>query len=240
MHSSRRNHIRRQIAVALFASLSLGPAAGTDAGDAITDPGRIRRVAEDFVSRMGNGGEVFASAGHLDARLRLPACAGELTPFLSPGAAVRARTTVGVRCGAPAWTIYLPLSVESEAPVLIARRAMRRGEVPAAADFEQARRRVPGLAGDFVADPTMLGMHRLRRAIAAGQPLACAMLESPPLVRRGQQVTAVSRASGIEVRASADAMADATAGDRLRVRNPATGRVLEGTVQPDGTVAIPP
>ena len=39
---------------------------------------------------------------------------------------------------------------------------------------------------------------------------------------------------------SADAMADATAGDRLRVRNPATGRVLEGTVQPDGTVAIPP
>jgi flagella basal body P-ring formation protein FlgA len=145
-----------------------------------------------------------------------------------------------VRCGSPAWTVWLPVAVESEAPVLVARRALSRGDVPAAADFEAARRRVPGLASEFVADTSVLGVHRLRRPIAAGEALAADLLESPPLVQRGQRVTAISRSAGIEVRVAADAMANAAAGDRLRLRNPATGRMLEGTVQPDGTVAIPP
>jgi flagella basal body P-ring formation protein FlgA len=230
----------RQTAVALLGALALLPATGAQPSTSTTDPADIRRAAEQFVRELGRDAAVFATAGHLDTRLRLPACAGELTPFLSPGAAVRARTTVGVRCGSPAWTVWLPVAVESEAPVLVARRSLSRGDVPAAADFESARRRMPGLASAFVSDASMLGVHRLRRPVAAGEALAADMLESPPLVRRGQRVTAVSRSAGIEVRVAADAMANATAGDRLRLRNPASGRVLEGTVLPDGTVAISP
>lgn len=231
----------RQIAVALLIAIAFAPGTGPHASGAFTEPTQIRQAAERFVAGLADGrGTVHATAGHLDARLRLPACAGELTPFLSPGAVVRARTTVGVRCASPAWSVYLPVSVESEAPVLVARRSLRRGEVPLAADFDRSRRRVPGLAAEFVAEPDALGGQRLRRAIAAGEPLATAMLESPPLVRRGQSVTAVTRAAGIEVRLSAEAMANAAAGDRLRLRNPTTGRLLDGTVQPDGTVEVRP
>ena len=229
----------RQIAVALL--VAPGPCATAHASGAFTEPAQIRQAAEQFVAAVAGGrGAVHATAGHLDARLRLPACVGELTPFLSPGAVVRARTTVGVRCVSPAWSVYLPVSVESEAPVLVARRALRRGEVPLAADFDRSQRRVPGLAAEFVADPQALGGLRLRRAVAAGELLATNMLELPPLVRRGQSVTAVTRGAGIEVRSSVEAMANAAAGDRVRLRNPATGRLLDGTVQPDGTVVVLP
>lgn len=231
----------RQIAVALLIAIGLAPGNGLHASGAFTEPARIRETAERYVAGLANArGNVHATAGHLDARLRLPTCAGELTPFLAPGAIVRARTTVGVRCVAPAWSVYLPVSVESEASVLVARRALRRGEVPFAADFDLQRRRVPGLATAFVTEPNSLGSQRLRRAMAAGEPLAAALLESPPLVRRGQSVTAVRRAAGFEVRSSAEAMVNAGAGDRLRLRNPSTGRLLDGTVQPDGTVEILP
>lgn len=241
MKSSRRIHVRCQTAVACLGVAALAPAGQAGASATYTEPAQIRRTAEQFIAGMGSdSGRVFATAGHLDSRLQLPACAGELTPFLSPGAAVRARTTVGVRCTAPSWSIYLPVAVESEAPVLVTRRSMRRGEVPTGADVEVVRRRVPGLASAFVSDVATLGLRRLRRAVAAGEALAGDMLESPPLVQRGQRVTAVSRGAGIEVRTDAEAMASAAAGDRLRLRNPATGRMLEGTVQPDGTVAIPP
>jgi flagella basal body P-ring formation protein FlgA len=117
---------------------------------------------------------------------------------------------------------------------------LRRGEVPLAADFDLARRRVHGLATAFVSDPDALEGQRLRRAMAAGEPLAVTLLESLPLVRRGQSVTAVTRAAGIEVRSAAEALGNAAAGERLRLRNPSTGRLLDGTVQPDGTVAILP
>lgn len=230
-----------QSAVAWLGVGATVPAIAAGAAGALTEPAQIRRAAEHFITQLAEGdGGVHATAGHLDARLRLPACAGELTPFLSPGATVRARTMVGVRCAAPAWTVHLPVVVESDSPVLVTRRPMRRGEVPTAADVETARRRVPGLASAFVADVTWLGEKRLRRSVGAGEALAAGMFESPPLVRRGQRVTAVSRTGGIEVRAAAEAMANAAAGDRLRLRNPDSGRVLEGTVQPDGTVAIQP
>jgi flagella basal body P-ring formation protein FlgA len=241
MRPSRQELVMRQTTVALLGALALASAAGSRASAASTDPADIRHAAEQYIRELaGNRGTVFATAGHLDARLQLPVCAGELTPFLSPGAVVRARTTVGVRCAGPAWTVWLPVAVDAEASVLVARRPLRRGDVPAAADFEPARRRVPGLASAFVTDAGVLGAQRLRRPIAAGEALEGDMLESPPLVRRGQRVTAVSRSAGIEVRVAADAMANAAAGDRLRMRNPLTGRMLEGTVQPDGTVTIPP
>jgi flagella basal body P-ring formation protein FlgA len=231
----------RQTAVTALCLGTLLPATVGGATTAYTEPEEIRRAAEQFVTGLaGTGQRVFATAGHLDARLRLAGCAGELTPFLSPGAPVRARTMVGVRCAHPAWSVYLPVAVETEASVLVARRSLQRGEVPAAADFDVAHRRVPGLASAFVSDAGVLGVRRLRRSLAAGEALAGDALESPPLVRRGQSVTAVSRAAGIEVRMAAEATANAGAGHRLRVRNPATGRMLEGTVQPDGTVVIPP
>jgi flagella basal body P-ring formation protein FlgA len=239
MQLPRRNHVTCQIAVALLVALGQGTTA--QASGAFTDPAQIRQAAERFVAGIADGrGTLHATAGHLDARLRLPACAGELTPFLSPGAVVRARTTVGIRCAAPAWSVYLPVSVESEAPVLVARRSLRRGEVPLAADFDRSQRRVPGLAQDFAAEPEALAGQRLRRPLAAGELLATNMLERPPLVQRGQSVTAVTRAAGIEVRSSVEAMASAAAGDRVRLRNPATGRLLDGTVQPDGTVEVLP
>lgn len=231
----------RQIAVAMLIASALARGTAAQASGALTEPAQIRDAAERYVAEMADGrGTVHATAGHLDARLRLPACAGELTPFLSPGAIVRARTTVGVRCVAPAWSVYLPVSVESEALVLVARRSLQRGEVPVATDFDLTRRRVPGLATAFVTKPDALDGRRLRRTIAAGEPLAASLLESLPLVRRGQSVTAFTRATGIEVRSVAEAMANAAAGERLRMRNPSTGRLLDGTVQPDGTVEILP
>jgi flagella basal body P-ring formation protein FlgA len=231
----------RQSAVASLCIGALLAMAVARASGAYTDPEQIRRAAERFITGQAvEGQRVFATAGHLDARLRLAECAGELTPFMSPGATVRARTMVGVRCTQPAWTVYLPVAVETEAAVLVARRSMSRGDVPTAADFEIAPRRVAGFAGGYVTEAATLGVQRLRRPLGAGEALAVDALVSPPLVRRGQSLTAVSRAAGIEVRMATEAMADAGAGDWLRVRNPVTGRMLEGTVQPDGTVAIRP
>lgn len=241
MHASRRIHVRRQIAVAWLGASVLASAERVAASTPYTDPAQIRSAAERFVTGLaGDDSGATATAGHLDPRLRLPACAGQLTPFLSPGATVRARTMVGVRCASPAWSVYLPVTVESEARVLVARRSMRRGEVPTAADVEVARRRVPGLASEFLVEGAELGRWRLRRPIGAGEALAGDMLESPPLVRRGQRVTAVSRSTGVEIRVTAEAMASAAAGDRLQLRNASSGKLLEGTVQPDGTVAIQP
>jgi len=151
---------------------------------------------------------------------------------------VRARTLIAVRCtAAGGWTIYVPVDVESDASVLVARRALARGEAPVPGDLESVRRTVPGLPTGFPAAAADLMGRRLRRPLAAGEVLAADLLAPALLVKRGQQVTVVAELSGIAVRASLLAMNDGAAGERIQARNPLSGRVVEGVVQPDGTLA---
>lgn len=207
-----------------------------------TDPELIRSTAERYVGRLSAGDvKVRATAGRLDERLNLAPCVGELTPSLPAGAAVRAKTLIAVRCtAAGGWTIYVPVAVESDATVLVARRALARGEAPLPADLEAVRRTVPGLPTGFPAAAADLMGRRLRRPLAAGEILAGDLLAPALLVKRGQQVTVVAELSGIAVRASLLAMTDGAAGERIQARNPLSGRVVEGVVQPDGTLAAAP
>ena len=214
-------------------------------GDALrTDPASIRAAAERHVVASAPapaGLRVHATAGRLDARLALAPCAMDLTPFLPPGGRLRARTLVGVRCAGPQpWTLWVPVDVETEGPVLIARRVLARGASPAAADVETVVRRVPGPPAQYLSAVADLEGRRLRRAVPAGQPLPVDALEDAPRVARGQQVTVVAATPGVGVRVAGVALASAAAGRRVQVRNVASGRVLEGTVAADGTVIVDP
>jgi flagella basal body P-ring formation protein FlgA len=233
--------VRRDIAALILGASALLATSAT-ATISRTDPQEIRQVAERFVAGLGTpGSTVHAVAGHLDPRLNLAPCVGVLTPYLPTGAAVRPRTVVGVRCpAAGGWSIFVPVAVESEAAVLVAKRTLSRGETPAAGDVEAVTRRVPGLGAQFPSRLADVSGRRLRRAVAAGQPLAADALAAPTLVERGAQVTAVAEVAGIAVRAGAVALEAGGQGDRVRVRNAVSGRVVEGTVQADGTVNIGP
>jgi flagella basal body P-ring formation protein FlgA len=235
--------MQRRLPIALVCALCGSALAGPVQGaSARTSPAQILATAEEFVTGLGAAGmSVRATAGPLDPRLSLAACAGDLTPFLPAGAAVRPRTSVGVRCpDAGGWSIYVPVAVEAETTVLVARRSLSRGEVPAAGDVDAVRRTVPGLGLQFVARAADISGRRLRLPVAAGQPIPVDALGAPMLVARGQQVTVISRGTAIAVRAGAVALENGGNGDRVRVRNAVSGRVVEGRVQPDGTVAANP
>jgi flagella basal body P-ring formation protein FlgA len=58
------------------------------------------------------------------------------------------------------------------------------------------------------------------------------------IVHRGQQVTLLSAAGPVEVRASGRAMVDGAAGSRIQVQNLSTLRVVEGVVESADRVRV--
>ena len=159
----------------------------------------LRHLAEQHVAQtQGTGpsaGKVEATATTLDDRLRLPYCA---TPeaFLPEGVEPAARMTVGVRCLQPSWRVYVPVTVRSEANILVLRNALPRGSRVLQADVAIELRQVAGFASQYVADAAVLEGHSLRQAVAPGTPLTRAMLVGEALVKRGQRVELVARAGG--------------------------------------------
>lgn len=201
----------------------------------------IQGAAESFVTSQlpPTRGKYYVSAGRLDARLRLANCGEALEVFVANNGTVQTRTTVGVRCNATGgWTVYVPVSVETEAPVLILRRALARRARIEAVDVELQTRRLPGIASNFVNDLNSLQGRRLRRALPAGSPVTTDVLDRAVLVQRGQNVTLIAATGGIEIRAQGKALADGSAHDRIRVQNVNSLKIVEGVVENGGMVRV--
>lgn len=231
-----------QTTTLVFYALALAaltrPASAAD----LAEPAMISAAAESAVRAQAGAAAKLLSlqAAPLDARLRVGACDRPLTAFLTDSSLLRAQTTVGVRCeGSVRWTIYTSVSVESQAAVLVARRALARNADISAADFQVQSRRVPGIVSAYVTDAGALTGQRLSRPVAAGEPLSFEALAPANLVHRGQQVVLVAHAGTLEVRMNAIALADGRASERIRVQNVSSQRVVEGVVRSENLVEAP-
>ena len=201
---------------------------------AIQDTVQLRELASAYVRALmpsSNGkGSLHAEAAALDPRLRLPACAAP-EAFSPPGAVPAARMTVGIRCTSPFWSIYVPVNIESESPVLVLRQALAAGSAVTSADVELRTQRLPGFTSRYVSDITALEGRHLKNAAGPGTTLTTDLLGSDVLIKRGQRVTLVAAAGGIEVRAQGEAIADATATGRVKVRNLDSQKIVEGRAE---------
>lgn len=170
----------------------------------------------------------------------LPACAGTVSAE-APGALRDGRAQLRLRCEAsPGWTRFLSLPVQRPGEVLVLRRALARGEPLSAELLSIEPRDLARLPGGLLSRPEQAQGQLARRALAAGSLLSQDMLMAPLAIRRGDSVTLVGNAAGLEVRAVGEALADAAEGARLKVRNRDSRRVVEGLARSGGRVEIAP
>ncbi|HAI47379.1 MAG TPA: flagella basal body P-ring formation protein FlgA [Stenotrophomonas sp.] len=169
----------------------------------------------------------------LDSALRLPAC----------GQGLRAQptgtSTVEVSCpDAGGWRLFVPVRVRRNQTVLILNRGISAGETLGAADITTAQRDVARIAGAALADPAVAVGRVARRTLSAGSLLSANDLVAQRLVRRGDNVSLVSRLGGVEVRVAGKAMADAGENERVSVENLSSRKIVQGTVAASGDVFV--
>jgi flagella basal body P-ring formation protein FlgA len=224
------------VAAALWLAVPL-----TSHAQAVQSIESIQAAAEKEVRALlpQSKARYYVTAARLDPRLRLAQCAAPLEAFVQNNSMLGARSTIGVRCGAQAqWTIYVGVNVETEASILVLRRALARRSPVAPDDVELQTRRLPGIESGFINDLGTLSGRRLRRALPAGSPLTAEELVPDVLVRRGQQVTLLASNGSIEIRAQGHALTEGGASDRIRVQNVNSLKVVEGVVENAGTVRV--
>ena len=201
----------------------------------------IQSAAEKAVTSLlpATHAKYFVAATRLDDRLRLAECSAPLEAKLTNGSMPGAKSIVGVRCPAPTqWTLYVPVTVEVEAPILVLRRALARRSPVDATDVELQTRRVAGTEAFFISDVGNLAGRRLKRALPAGTPLTADVLVPDVLVRRGQQVTLLAANGPFEIRAQGEALTDGAENDRIRVQNVTSHKIVEGVVENSSTVRV--
>jgi len=196
----------------------------------------IRAAALDH-ARAASPADAKLDGGRIDERLRLAACPAPLSTRTASTSA--SALSVEVRCDAVGWKLFVPVGVSVQVPVLVATRGLARGDAVSAADVQLQMRPRAGLGLSWVGSLDQVQGRALSRPVAAGSVLSPASFAASHLVRRGQSVTLVGISGGFEVRAQGKALADAGAGDRIRVQNLGSQRIVEGEVRADGSVVVP-
>lgn len=190
----------------------------------------IAAIRDAAIAAVGSDGQVEV---RLDPALQLPRCNGPLQGRANSG------TTVEVSCTDPAgWRLFVPVKVRRAQAVVVLTRTVPAGTVISADAVSTESRDMGRVTGGSLAVPADAVGKTARRTLVAGAVLSPADLVAVRLVRRGDTVTLVSGAGGIEVRASGRALGDAGESERLSVENLSSHRILQGYVGANGEVRV--
>ena len=209
------------------------------------DAALIRQSVEHHATRLleeapvaEGANRIEVRAGALDSRLSFQACAGPLEVELD-ATRMASRNNARVSCDAPSpWYLYVPVELAVYRDVVVATRPMRPGEIIGAGDVSLQERDVlrpssPGLGRLEDA----IGLE-LRRAVAANAVIGSGAVDLPLLVRRGDRISLGSRAGGLVVSVNGEALGNGRRGERIRVRNLQSQRVVEATVTGPGRAEV--
>jgi flagella basal body P-ring formation protein FlgA len=190
----------------------------------------VDSIRDTAIAAMG--ANVHAEAS-VDSRLRMAACSQPLA------ATVAGPTSVAVRCAdTPGWQLYVPVRVRREADVVVLAKPVR-GDEPIGPEHLAVQRRELGASdGPVVTDPAAVVGKRLRRAMPAGAMLEADDVGGEDALKRGDPVTLVSRAGGMEVRMGGRAMGAGKVGSTISVENTASRRIIRGRVVGPGLVEV--
>jgi flagella basal body P-ring formation protein FlgA len=141
-------------------------------------------------------------------------------------------TVGGVRKGSAVAT------VEVQGSYARAAHAIARDTVVTDADLEIVEGELPNVAFKRLPAPGDVVGLRARRAIAPGEALTSAVLEVPPLVKSGDEVTATVRVGAVQINALTTASGSGQAGDIIRVLAPGSRRPLKARITGQGAVEV--
>lgn len=225
-------------AIAFVSAASAAPPAAAEPLDRILETARTF-VAESIAA--DDQAETRIQVGQLDTRLRLARCDRAPTARFAPGARAMGNSTVRVECEGPVpWSIYVPVKIERYAQVLVATRALARKQTIGPEDIRLERQETSTLVSGYLDRAESAVGLQLKRPLAAGQVLTDSVLMRRKLIERGQLVNIISTRPGLSVRMSGEALEDGIAGQRIRIRNRTSKKIIEGYVESSGSVRIAP
>ncbi len=236
----RSNSTRLSFAAGAAALLWLLLMCGAQATQTWQSIDEIRQIASAELRTSAPDDERrTVTAAALDPRLRLARCDQPLEAFLPHGRRGGANITVGVRCaGTQPWKVFVPVRIETLGKVLVAAQPLARNAIISAGDLVLVERSLESLHHGYLDDPAALVGKRLLRPAARGAVLNPSMVGTSRLIRRGQRVTLTAAASGVNIRMLGKALADGAQGQRIRVQNLSSRRIVEGLVRSAEVVEV--
>lgn len=169
--------------------------------------------------------------GYWDRRLSLAACQQAVAFKLQDTAAPGGSVTVNCHCpDTPGWSIHLSAQVDIYRQVAVAKHNISRGNLIRETDLEYETRNISQVPEQSLTNKSIAVGMAAKRLITKGDVIRPSLLDQPKQVNRGELVTIVSNSGSISVVMQGTAMNDGKLGQRIRVKNNQSERIITAKV----------
>ena len=241
MHQNVRTRTAkyRLIIVFLYAAITCLSASNSALAAQWQDHAQLQNTARDFiVQSFDEDYELDITVGNLDNRLLLENCQGPLHAFLPYHKPPLGAVSVGVRCETPSWKVHIPVQVRAYTQVMVATQPLTRGMMIEASHLVSQKREISRFtSGVYTEQDQIIGMIA-KRNIRQDAVMTPRMVEPRKLVSRGQHVTIIAEAGGMQIRTKGEALMDGHQGQVIRVENSRSGKKISGEVIAPSTVRV--
>jgi len=201
----------------------------------------IRMQAEAFISQFPYESPYAPGfqLGNLDSRLRLKACPEALAIDFSRRDMIQGNTALLIKCARkPGWKIHLPVRIDIYDDALVTTKPLVKGQIIDESSVMHKKTNISRLNNGYFAKNAELAELQVRRNLSRGTVLSSKNLVPRLLVHSGQQVTLVLEFKGIQIKANGKALRSASLGERVKVRNNQSRKIVEGIVFGDALVRV--
>jgi flagella basal body P-ring formation protein FlgA len=206
------------------------------------DQARLQAMLETWLGEQAerlDRGEVRLTAFRAPETLLLPP--GELgwtiTPSRSDLLGSSSFTIAFTVDSKPAGNCVVRGRLEALAEVVVAARALRRGDTIDADMLRLDKQRIDRLNGPFFATAELLGKE-VTRAVGAGQPLEQAHIGAPAVIHGGDLVRIFARKGALNISTQGLARTDGRLGETIQVKNITSNKLIHCRVDGPGTVSV--
>ncbi len=133
---------------------------------------------------------------------------------------------------------YVPVRLRWWKHVVVAKAGLSARTVLSPELLSVERRDITGHTGKIWTTPSQMKGLRLTQSVDANAIISARMVTRPPLLQYGDQVTLIVQMPGIRVRASARVLQRASLGQRVRVQNLRSKKILQAEVMDEHTVRV--
>lgn len=200
----------------------------------------IYELVKDIVAQnITPSAEYEISVLPLDSQLKLPECTEALEAFTTTASMNVARMAIGVRCNAEKkWSIFTTAVIKVYETVIVLAQPVQRGEIITRQHLAIEKREVSKLRGDFITQTEQIENKQAARYLQAGAILGLRSFVEPRLIKRGDKIIISAIQPAFAIRMNGVAMMDGTKGQRIRIKNENSGRIINATVIEPGLVSV--
>lgn len=183
--------------------------------------------------------DIEIHVGRIDPRLKLSNCQDNLSLAMQSNNYGNRNVSVKVNCSTGSqWSIFIPVSIDIYRNITVSNTILNKGDIIDADLLALQRVNTSSLSQNYVEDKTRLIGMEVRRRIQAGTIIKLSDVKKTNLVLKGDSVELSYRTNTMTVSATGKALTNGYLGQRIRVLNTGSKRIVDAKVVAYGKTEV--